>query len=227
MDIYLSGKNSSNKSVKVRIPVLPSEPITLSTAGSYQEHDILNLGKVKIPNGTELKELSFTSFFPGEQRKEYGFIRGAWQKPSTYDNILSYWRDNGSDVKVLVTGTSINMNMRIGNYETQYSGAFGDITYSLSFFTARDPIITVVTPTKKATAKTSGTSRATKTTKTHTVKKGDCLWNIAKKYYGNGAKWTTIYNANKSTIEARAKKAGYKSSNNGNLIFSGTVLKIP
>lgn len=29
---------------------------------------------------------------------------------------------------------------------------------------------------------------------------GDCLWNIAKKYYGNGRKWKKIYNANKDKI---------------------------
>ena len=29
---------------------------------------------------------------------------------------------------------------------------------------------------------------------------GDCLWNIAKKYYGDGSQYTKIYEANKGTI---------------------------
>mgnify|MGYP001031824025 CR=1 FL=1 len=50
----------------------------------------------------------------------------------------------------------------------------------------------------------------------YTVAKGDCLWNIAKKYYGNGSKYTVIYNANKSVI-----------GGNPNLIYPGQVLTIP
>lgn len=226
MDIYLSGKNDKNNTVKIRIPVLPSDPINLAMAGSYQEYDILDLGPVKVPNATELEELSFSSFFPGEELKDYPFIRGAWQKPNTYDNILSYWLKNGSDINVLITETSINLNMRLSKYEKQYAGAFGSISYALSFFTARNPIITS-TVVKQTSTKTSGTSRAASTSKTYTIKSGDCLWNIAKKFYGNGSKWTTIYNANKSTIEARAKKAGKKSSSNGHWIYPGTVLVIP
>ena len=56
-----------------------------------------------------------------------------------------------------------------------------------------------------------GWSKAT----TYTVKKGDCLWNIAKKYLGNGAKYNLIYNANKDKIK------------NPNLIYVGQVLTIP
>ncbi|MBN1383802.1 MAG: LysM peptidoglycan-binding domain-containing protein [Elusimicrobia bacterium] len=29
---------------------------------------------------------------------------------------------------------------------------------------------------------------------------GDCLWNIAKKFYGDGRKWVIIYEANKDEI---------------------------
>lgn len=36
--------------------------------------------------------------------------------------------------------------------------------------------------------------------RTYTVKKGDCLWNIAKKFYGNGAAYTKIYDANTKQI---------------------------
>ena len=90
--------------------------------------------------------------------------------------------------------------------------------------------VSSVKATKKKTTvkKTTGTARSTKkTTKKHTIKKGDTLWSISKKYYKKGDKWKTIYNANKTTIENAAKKRGYKSSNNGNRIWPGTVLKIP
>lgn len=45
---------------------------------------------------------------------------------------------------------------------------------------------------------------------------GDCLWNIAKKYYGDGSQYTKIYNANKETIGA-----------NPNVIKVGQKLVIP
>ena len=52
--------------------------------------------------------------------------------------------------------------------------------------------------------------------KTYTVKKGDCLWNIAKAFYGKGSDYTKIYNANKGTI-----------GSNPNLIYPGQVFTIP
>lgn len=51
--------------------------------------------------------------------------------------------------------------------------------------------------------------------KTHTVVRGDTLWGIAKKYYGNGAQYTKIYNANKDKIK------------NPNHIYVGQVFTIP
>lgn len=37
--------------------------------------------------------------------------------------------------------------------------------------------------------------------RTYVVKKGDCLWNIAKKFYGSGPLWPRIYDANKKIIK--------------------------
>lgn len=50
---------------------------------------------------------------------------------------------------------------------------------------------------------------------TYTVKKGDCLFNIAKKYYGNGNLYNKIASANSDKIK------------NPNLIYPGQVLTIP
>ena len=50
---------------------------------------------------------------------------------------------------------------------------------------------------------------------TYTVVAGDCLWNIAAKTLGSGAKWEVIYNANKDVIK------------DANMIYVGQVLVIP
>lgn len=47
---------------------------------------------------------------------------------------------------------------------------------------------------------------------TYTVQRGDTLWGISKKFYGKGAKWTLIADANGIT---------------GTIIHTGDVLKIP
>jgi len=51
--------------------------------------------------------------------------------------------------------------------------------------------------------------------KTYTVKKGDSLWAIASKYYGKGAEYSKIFNANTDQIS------------NPNLIYPGQVLVLP
>jgi len=37
--------------------------------------------------------------------------------------------------------------------------------------------------------------------RTYVVVKGDCLWNIAKRFYGTGASWPRIYDANRKLIK--------------------------
>ncbi|AYB00208.1 LysM peptidoglycan-binding domain-containing protein [Lachnoanaerobaculum umeaense] len=61
----------------------------------------------------------------------------------------------------------------------------------------------------------------------YTVKKGDNLWNLAKKYLGKGVKMREIYEANKDVIEKEAKRHGKKDSDSGHWILEGTKLNIP
>ena len=74
----------------------------------------------------------------------------------------------------------------------------------------------VAKPTPPARpAPTSPAPTPAKPTRTYTVRSGDCLWNIAKKYYGNGSLYTKIFNANRDKIR------------NANLIYPGQVFVIP
>ncbi len=61
----------------------------------------------------------------------------------------------------------------------------------------------------------------------YTVVSGDTLWDISKRFLGNGVRYVEIYNTNKEVIESTAKGRGKKNSGNGHWIFPGTVLMIP
>lgn len=69
--------------------------------------------------------------------------------------------------------------------------------------------------TPKKEKKVTSTPKASSAKRTYTVKRGDCLWNIAKRFYGNGSAYTKIYDANTNKIA------------NPNLIYPGQVFVIP
>lgn len=73
---------------------------------------------------------------------------------------------------------------------------------------------TTSTNTQKAETKVVSSNVST-TQQTYTVKKGDCLWSIAKKFYGDGSQYTKIYDANTNKIA------------DPQLIYAGQVFVIP
>jgi 5'-nucleotidase / UDP-sugar diphosphatase len=70
---------------------------------------------------------------------------------------------------------------------------------------------------RSAPAKPPATSKPTPPggARRHVVAPGDTLYKIAQRYYGNGAKWTTILEANRDVLQ------------NQNAVRVGMELKIP
>lgn len=218
------GTKKTGDDVSLIIPVNP-EKISYKGAGRFQEYDIINLGTAKVPNGKDLTYVSWESFFPGDILKEERYVHD-YRKAKDLHNRIESWRTKGTKLKLTITGTPINLFVYIENYEASWEGANGSIYYTIEFSGALDVTVETV---KKKKGKTTGNNRTSKNTKAkkYTVKKGDCLWNISKKFYKDATKWRKIYNANKSVIEKTAKKYGRKSSSNGHWIYPGTCLKIP
>lgn len=75
--------------------------------------------------------------------------------------------------------------------------------------------------TDKSKKKKTETTAKKKNYTLYTVKNGDTLWNLAKKYYGKGSKYTKIYNANKDG------KNGTHKLTNPNVLKAGWKIKIP
>ena len=219
MDIYITDIDSGRK---IQIPALPME-ITCGADGRFATYEIMKKGQVNVPEGSNLETVEWEAMFPGADRQHEPWIR-SWLDPMEYDEILTGWRENGTALKLVITETNINMDCHLASYRPTHSGGYGDVTYSVILTEKKD-----ITVTSASTKKTNSTSnRTTKSqSKTYTVKSGDCLWNIAKSYYGKGAEWKKIYNANKDVIEKEAKRRGKSSSNNGDRIWPGTTLSIP
>lgn len=124
---------------------------------------------------------------------------------------------------VQYVGRNIMTNALISNFDTSHPNTiYGGCAFTMELKEvriAKSPLVvkknTSSQKKKSSTQQITKKSTANTAARKYTVKKGDTLWGIAKKYYGNGAKYTKIVNANKSKIK------------NPNLIQIGWVLTIP
>lgn len=122
----------------------------------------------------------------------------------------------GDTVKLLGLGKHLSGDYYVKDITRQISsnGYEHSATLIKTDFGASLKIKSSETP-KTEQKQTPSTPKAEEAKRTYTVKKGDCLWKIAKQYYGNGASWGKIYDANTGKIA------------NPNLIYPGQVFVIP
>ncbi len=222
VDIYIRERSGGRE---IRIPLLPEQIKIKSGEAAFASYDIMNVGETAVPTGVGLSGYSWESEFPGKYRTDSSMMRGSWKDPASYHSILEDWKRNGTPLNLLVTGFPINKDVFIQEYTATATGAFGDIAYEISFLEDRN--ITMSKPSSTTSSTGSTTKRSSQKTTSYTIKKGDTLWAISQKHLGSGAKWETIYNANKAIIEQTAKKRGMNSSNHGWWIFPGVTLTIP
>lgn len=129
----------------------------------------------------------------------------------------------GDTVKLKGLGSYLSGNYYVNDLTRQISSNGYSHSATLIKTDFGKSLKTSTSTTKKKTApkttkkekKVTSTPKASSAKRTYTVKRGDCLWNIAKKFYGNGAKYTKIYDANTNKIA------------NPNLIYPGQVFVIP
>lgn len=212
MEFWLKKSNSD----KFMLPVNP-ESFAFTEKHNNTSVNVNSIGEVNLLGKRDLKTGTISSHFPKRDRN-YANNSGR-QAPYTYINKLLSWKSSGKPIRLIITGTKINFQVTIETLKYGEQDGTGDVYYDLTLKEYRAVEIkkTKLKKKKKTTKKKSKPKRpaAKKKTKTYTVKSGDCLWNIAKKFYGNGAQYTKIYNANKGKIK------------NPNLIYPGQVLTIP
>lgn len=200
---------------KFQLPVNPSQ-FTVTVSNKNTVVNVIQLGDINLIGKTGLKETSFSSFFPA---KVYNFSNYPYEKdPLDYVNRIEKWRNAGEPIRFIVTGV-LNMECTIESFSYGEQDATGDIYYTLSLKEYKH--IKVKGASGNTSTSTGNSSNRavqpanTNAGKSYTVQNGDSLWKIAKQFYGNGAEYNKIYNANKDKIS------------NPSLIYAGQVLTIP
>lgn len=209
----------NNMKEKIKLPVNPPDLSVSGGGTSFTDNTVIKGGERTVIGDTQLKVVSFSSFFP----RDYDATYCSYAKiPKPWDAVkkIEKWRKSGKPVKLLITGTNINMYCTIRKFDYKEKGGEpGDVYFDLEFKEFKFiKIREIVQDNSKALGKTTSTSGRPNTQssqKTYTVVSGDSLWKIATKFYGNGGRYTEIFNANSPPIK------------NASLIYPGQTFVIP
>lgn len=212
------------------LPVTPSK-LQIKIENKNDTITLINDGEVNFLKKAGLSTVEFEVLLPNVNYP-FAVYTDGFKKADFYLKKLSQLKTDCKPFRFIVTREqpngipmfSTNLNVSLEEYTIKEDAKNGiDILASIKLKQYRDfgtktCKISLVNSTQNVVA--TGTRETTNsplptTAQVYTVVKGDCLWNIAKKFYGNGAKYTIIAEANKNIIKSP------------NLIHPGDILTIP
>lgn len=213
----------------VLMPITPSK-VKVKINNQNETLTLINGEEINILKAARLTGVSFNLLLP---QVSYPFTNGGAQSADYYLSLFERLKTGKKPFQWILNrekpngGRLFYTNLTVGleDYQITDDAEEGfDITVTVSlkqyrhYGTKTVTVQPAPTPAAKPTATVEPPKRETSQApkqSTYTVKSGDCLWNIAKKYLGDGSRYNEIYNLNKDKIK------------NPNLIYAGQVLTLP
>ena len=218
-------------------PITPGE-LNITVGSNNKTITLINEGDINVLKSPSLIEVEFEARFP-MRKYPYSRHHSSFQ---VYFDFIKKLKEDKRPFRFIVARMTpsnkrlwdTNLLVALEDFEITENADEGDdvlINFKLKQYKEYG-VKTLKASKAKTTTSTANTARSgdneASKSKSYTVKSGDCLWSIAKQFYGNGAKYTVIYNANKTVIENTANKyRNGKGSSNGHWIYPGTKLTIP
>lgn len=213
----------------VLMPITPSK-VKVKINNQNDTLTLINGEEINILKEPGLTDVSFDLLLP---QVSYPFTNGRAQSADYYLSLFERLKTSKQPFQFILNRSMpsgrrlfyTNLTVGMEDYQITDDAEEGfDITVTVSLKQYRHYGTKTVkvqpapapaeTPTATVEQPQRETSQAPQQT-TYTVKSGDCLWNIAKKYLGDGSRYNEIYNLNKDKIT------------NPNLIYAGQVLTLP
>lgn len=212
---------------EILLPVTP-EKITLNIKNQNKTVILINEGEINLLKTPGLTEISFDLLLPN-CAYPFSIYPEGFHPASWYLDYLEDYKVNRKTfrfifIRHMPSGkllNGINMKVSLEEYHIEESHSNqSDFIVPVKLLQYRDhqtKLLGISNENGKEVAKKQPKREEdhAPSASSYTVVKGDTLWGIAKRYYGDGALYTKLANANVEQIS------------NPNLIFPGQVLTIP
>ncbi len=213
------------------LPV-PPEKITTKVNGNNKTVTLINDGEINILKKAGLTDIDFTVEIP-QSKYPYAVYKDGFKEAGYFFDIFENLKNSLKPFQFIVCRRmpsgrkllSTNIRVSLEDYKITESAKNGfDFEVQLKLKQYRDygtKQINVQLASGKPRAsvepkRETNNSPAPSSAQSYTVKSGDCLCAIARRFYGDDKRYIDIYNANKSII-----------GGNPNLIMPGQKLTIP
>lgn len=213
------------------LPVTP-EKITTKVNGNNKTITLINDGEINILKKAGLTDIDFTVEIP-QSKYPYAVYKDGFKEAGYFFDIFENLKNSLKPFQFIVCRRmtsgrkllSTNIKVSLEDYKITESAKNGfDFEVQLKLKQYRDygtKQINVQLASGKPRAsvepkRETNNSPAPSSAQSYTVKSGDCLCAIARRFYGDDKRYIDIYNANKSII-----------GGNPNLIMPGQKLTIP
>lgn len=192
------------------LPVTPPS-YPMSAGRAVERLDMAQTGQISLPGLQSLFTGTLEFELPAVSRPY--MTAGAAADPSHYISQLTAWSRDADVCRYIVTGTDVNIPVLLGVLEYGESDGTNDVQCKLPMYEYRYlEEARAETVTQNAGRQTDAGSQP-QHADSYTVARGDSLWSICKKFYGDGSLAYKLATAN-----------GIK---NPNLIYPGQVLELP
>lgn len=124
IDIYFS---VNNREQILKLPVPPPE-FTVTKPRTNGVFETVNSGQLNLIGNEQLKTISWSSFFP---IRDYPFLRDRSDTAYGYLYTLDSWYKQKLPMRLIITGTSINMACTIEDFQYTIK-TDGDMWYSIT-----------------------------------------------------------------------------------------------
>ena len=192
------------------LPVTPSS-YPMSAGRAVERLDMAQTGQIALPGLKSLFTGTLEFFLPA---REYPFMTaGAMAQPSHYLDRLIEWSAAANVCRYIVTGTSINAPVLLGALEYGEDDGTGDVKCKLPLYEYRYLDEAKAETVTQNSGRPVEASSQPEQASSYTVVKGDSLWSICRRIYGDGSLAYKLATAN--------------SIKNPNLIYPGQALTLP
>lgn len=216
-------------------PVAP-EKIQLKVSNKNKTMVLMNGGEINVLKDAGLSEISFSLLLPNS-RYPFAVYKSGFERAGFFLEQIEKLKLEKKPFQFIIVRQfpdgkrlyNTNIKVSLEDYQIEDNANDGfDVRVSVRLRQYRDygtKVCEINSGSGSSTVSTPVQPRPSESSpapvgqnKTYRVVKGDCMWLIAQKFYGNGNLYEKIYEANKSVLAGRSPRC---------LIFVGDVLTIP